>query len=939
MIPLGHSFAGLVVVVAFEIGAIIGRMVLEDDFSGPITSAAAKSAQASNKISGANGAAAKSADALSTAMRSLAGVLGAGAILSGIRGISGLGASLEQTRVALGVFLGSAEKANDVIERLNRFSNVTPFTNDQVLKAGRALLAFGADAATLEDRLRKIGDVAAGTGKDFNELALIYGKAMTAGRVQAEDLNQLTEAGIPIIGELARHFGVAESQVRSFASEGKISFEDLDAAFTQMTTSGGIFTNMMAKQSMTFAGLASTIEGTVQGTLAKVGETLNDLLKPAMIAIADTVLYLDNAWNSLDGNSKKAVVAFGTIVAVAGALIIAMPALATGIGVVGAALKAAFVTNPVGLVILAVASAIAVLIAYSDELATVFAPVARQMAELRESFSRIIQAVQPAVDAISSFIDTIAKRFGSSGRREVSLFGMALQAAFAPVASAVSTAVIALRTLFDAIMVLASGAGSPTERLEAAWAILADGVKEVGKSTIEIVNSIGRLQHASAETSTAIGRLAAAHDNAASAADRQSQSQHRLNRELKDQSKADVMIQGGSPGMKNQVDQAQSMFDRVVDITKNFLSQISGAIDQWAKLIDAQQKKAQNNFEHLNGMASILGAIANRMAEESIARVEDQANAELDIIRAAHNEKLALLDSEIAALKSKMDLELEMLIESERAKFEARKMQLEETAADDEQRRVIGAQFESDWLEYEKQLRSEHETQVSEELSQKQAERAEVVQTTANKEKAIEEDKSKKIDAIRKENEKREKDTQKAIAFARWMTSLVGFEASKQIARSQAVIQFAQMTLALPAAIMQAGATMGIPGMIAAAALGGTTLVLGAAALSATMGMINSQQPPLPPAELFMATGGVVTGGGTSTSDSVSFNANLSNGESMMVMDAQRTQRMFDAAEGALVGSGQQMVFNFTVNGNMDERMAETVATIVQNRIERRAYA
>ena len=46
-----------------------------------------------------------------------------------------------------------------------------------------------------------------------NQIAELYGKARVQGRLFAEDINQLTGRGIPIIGELAKQFGVSDSQV------------------------------------------------------------------------------------------------------------------------------------------------------------------------------------------------------------------------------------------------------------------------------------------------------------------------------------------------------------------------------------------------------------------------------------------------------------------------------------------------------------------------------------------------------------------------------------------------------------------------------------------------------------------------------------------------------------------------------------------------------
>ncbi len=133
----------------------------------------------------------------------MAGVsMGLDAIVSGVMqlGKAAINSAVEyeQLSVSLGVLLGDASKVPAVLGEWKKFSDATPFEPEQVNKAGKALLAFGFESEALVPLMTKIGDVAAGTGKDFNELAVIYGKARVAGTLMSEDINQLTEAGIEV---------------------------------------------------------------------------------------------------------------------------------------------------------------------------------------------------------------------------------------------------------------------------------------------------------------------------------------------------------------------------------------------------------------------------------------------------------------------------------------------------------------------------------------------------------------------------------------------------------------------------------------------------------------------------------------------------------------------------------------------------------------------
>jgi tape measure domain-containing protein len=200
-------------------------------------------------------------------------------------------AEYEQLKVAFTTFLGSAEKADAVLGKLQRFADKTPYDTAQVNQAGKALLAFGVSANQLVPTLTKIGDVASGTGKDFNELAIIYGKARVAGTLYAEDINQLTEAGVPIITEFAKQMGVTEDKVKKLASEGKIGFKQLEAAFTSMTGEGGRFFNLMENQSATALGKWSTFESQTQA----IGKAFGEFLLPAAVATLDVLADIGDA--------------------------------------------------------------------------------------------------------------------------------------------------------------------------------------------------------------------------------------------------------------------------------------------------------------------------------------------------------------------------------------------------------------------------------------------------------------------------------------------------------------------------------------------------------------------------------------------------------------------------------------------------------------------
>ena len=205
----------------------------------------------------------------------VAGIFGAGS-LAGAAGFGlKLAADAEQAQVAFKVMLGSAADAQKVFKDLNAFAASTPFEFPELRGSAQKLLAFGLSADSLIPTLTAIGDIASGIGAPIEELAELYGKAKVQGRLFAEDINQLTGRGIPITQELAKQFGVAESEVRKLVESGSVGFDNIERAFLDLTTGTGKFAGMMEEQSQTMAGLWSTFQDQGKTVLRTIGEELN----------------------------------------------------------------------------------------------------------------------------------------------------------------------------------------------------------------------------------------------------------------------------------------------------------------------------------------------------------------------------------------------------------------------------------------------------------------------------------------------------------------------------------------------------------------------------------------------------------------------------------------------------------------------------------------
>lgn len=213
---------------------------------------------------------------------SLIGLATAGAGIGGVAAkVLTLGAHAETTRMSFQTMLGSVQRGDAMMAKLDRFSNSTPYSGDQVNRAAKTLLGFGVAAGSVEGKLRQVGDVAAGSGKDFNELSAIYGKVFAKGKADSEVLNQLSES-IPIIKLLGEQYKKSGEEIYDMASKGKISAADIDKAFAKISGKGGMYAGMMEKMSGSVSGMWAAIVGQLEYAGSLVGESIGPLVKDVL---------------------------------------------------------------------------------------------------------------------------------------------------------------------------------------------------------------------------------------------------------------------------------------------------------------------------------------------------------------------------------------------------------------------------------------------------------------------------------------------------------------------------------------------------------------------------------------------------------------------------------------------------------------------------------
>lgn len=210
-----------------------------------------------------------------------------GAISNVASSAIGMNAQLEQSRIAFTTMLGSAEKADRFLNEMARFAAKTPFRFPELLEAAQRLQAFGFQAGEVLPMMRAIGDAAAALGAGqmgIDRITRALGQMRQRGKAMAQDMLQLTEAGVPAWEILAEAMGKSIAEVQELSSKGMISAEYAIAHILEGLDKR--FGGMMDKQATTFQGLMSTIADTSQMLAATAFKPLFDEMKRGAEVVA-----------------------------------------------------------------------------------------------------------------------------------------------------------------------------------------------------------------------------------------------------------------------------------------------------------------------------------------------------------------------------------------------------------------------------------------------------------------------------------------------------------------------------------------------------------------------------------------------------------------------------------------------------------------------------
>ena len=211
---------------------------------------------------------------LTKSVKRLAVVFGAGFLGKQLfdigRGAINTAAQFETLRVRLGNMYGSVQRGTQAFDAFNKVAATTPFQLQNVVEAGAALKAFGADA---EEMIKPVSDLAAFMGVDVVDAANAMGRAFAGGAGAADVLR---EKGIlQLIKDTQGFADLTKLTLPEFRDAMVKTLSDPEVGIAGATT----------KLADTWNGAVSNFQDGIDRLKAAIGDKLIEALRPSLDAI------------------------------------------------------------------------------------------------------------------------------------------------------------------------------------------------------------------------------------------------------------------------------------------------------------------------------------------------------------------------------------------------------------------------------------------------------------------------------------------------------------------------------------------------------------------------------------------------------------------------------------------------------------------------------
>lgn len=225
-----------------------------------------------------------------------------------------IGGEFQKQLIALKSILGDAGRAETIFGKIRDLAVESPYTFKDLTGYTKQLAAFSIPYEELYDTTKRLADISSGLGVDMGRLILAYGQVRSAAFLRGQEVRQFTEAGIPLLDELAKKFSMLEGRVVSVGevfdkiSRREVPFQMVKDVLWDMTNAGGKFYNMQAVLTESLSGKLDKLKDSYEIMLADIAQANNGIIGGSL----DMLAGLTGHWKELAGAIGELIVIYGS---------------------------------------------------------------------------------------------------------------------------------------------------------------------------------------------------------------------------------------------------------------------------------------------------------------------------------------------------------------------------------------------------------------------------------------------------------------------------------------------------------------------------------------------------------------------------------------------------------------------------------------------------
>lgn len=327
-----------------------------------------------------------------------------------VRGLYTIGGEFQKQRIALTSILGDSMKAGAIFNRIKDLAVVSPFQFKELASYAKQLSAYSIPYEELYDTTKRLADISAGVGVDMGRIILAYGQVRSAASLRGQELRQFTEAGIPLVDELAKKFteltGKATSAGDVFdkISRKEVSFGMVKDVLWELTNEGGKFYNMQEALAESLAGKWSNLQDSWDVMMADIAESNSGVLSDSLGLLTELMEH----WESVAKILGMLTIVYGSYKTA-----VILTNIATkGLLAVQTALNAAMKKNPIIWIITLIGSVVGALVMFREEVKT----TAEVITDLNKTIADTNDKMQgnKAVDSLIDRYEALSQKANKS---------------------------------------------------------------------------------------------------------------------------------------------------------------------------------------------------------------------------------------------------------------------------------------------------------------------------------------------------------------------------------------------------------------------------------------------------------------------------------------------------------------------------------------------